>query len=409
MLTLRRSPLWWALLADAVHAVIFIVPLALPVLYGPMNRTVLHDVLIYFDYASRAARGLIPYRDYVVEYPPLALPVLFLPRALTNDFGFYVLFFAAEMLLFDLLVLYLSARCVAERSGVSQIPGRLAWFTLYVAALYPLVAARYDMVPAAIAFAAAVWWFSDRPIAGGIAAAAGTFLKVYPIFIVGPAFLYETMRMSTSRLRGTVAYGGAAALGAAVSWYLGAAAFVRYQAERGLQIETLWAGLLMAVDKVSGVALRWEYKHTSAELVAPGAPVFAALAALLQAAALLLTVWRFHRAAYRDPLRFAGAAVLAFIVPGKVLSPQYLIWLIPFVTVMEGRAGAAARLVFLLSCVATTAVFPWMYVRLVAFDPLPVVLLNIRNALLLLLFMIMVAGPDASPTRSEEAWLARTG
>lgn len=390
----RTDPLWWALLATAAHAVIFVIPLVIPSLYGAMHRTMLYDVLIYFNYANKAAGGAIPYRDYPVEYPPLALAIMFLPRLFTADFGLYVPLFVSQMLLFDFVALYLVARWVAAHDGASEVPRRLGWFTLFVAALYPLMAARYDMAPTAVAFAAAVWWFSGRAVSGAVAAAAGAFLKVYPGVIAAPALVYEAMNTATSRFRGSVVFLVALAAGTVVSWHLGAASVLRYQVERGLQIETVWAGILMGIGKLSGGALRWEYRHTSAELVAPAAHALAVLSVPIQGVAVLLTLWRFTRTGCRDPIRFAGASVLAFILPGKVLSPQYLIWLIPFVASMGGRTGRMGRFVFLLACVTTTFVFPWMYVRLVAFEPWSVVLLNVRNALLVTLFALMVFRQD---------------
>ena len=64
--------------------------------------------------------------------------------------------------------------------GAREVPARLAWYTLFFAALYPVVGSRYDLAPAAVALAGALTWFGGRPVAGGLLTAAGTLLKVFP-------------------------------------------------------------------------------------------------------------------------------------------------------------------------------------------------------------------------------------
>ena len=57
----------------------------------------------------------------------------------------------------------------------------------------------------------------------------------------------------------------------------------------------------------------------------------------------------------------AVAAVAAFVAFSKVLSPQYLLWLIPLVPLVRGRRGVAATLVLTLALVLTQLWFPWHY------------------------------------------------
>ncbi len=63
-------------------------------------------------------------------------------------------------------------------------------------------------------------------------------------------------------------------------------------------------------------------------------------------------------------MRESAAAILAFILFSKVLSPQFLIWLVPFVSVLEGLTGKLARWLFLLCCLLTTLIFPWNFLGL---------------------------------------------
>jgi hypothetical protein len=63
-------------------------------------------------------------------------------------------------------------------------------------------------------------------------------------------------------------------------------------------------------------------------------------------------------------LRYAAASVGAFIVFGKVLSPQFLLWLFPLVPLVAGRRGAIATGLVGLAAVLTQVWFPTRYWQL---------------------------------------------
>jgi hypothetical protein len=115
----------------------------------------------------------------------------------------------------------------------------------------------------------------------------------------------------------------------------------------------------------------------------------------MQVAAVLIVMWRFRRSDASDGLRFSTAAILAFILLGKVLSPQYLIWLFPFVSVLDGFTGNLARKLFLLSCLSTALIYPGPGFRLVLDHQAgAILLLSLRNALLLWLLQVLVFGSE---------------
>jgi hypothetical protein len=80
----------------------------------------------------------------------------------------------------------------------------------------------------------------------------------------------------------------------------------------------------------------------------------------------------------------------------KVLSPQYEIWLLPLLPLCAGGlAGAGLCLLFLASCLLTTGVFPVHYADLLNLrSPGPELLLG-RNALLAVLWVLLLVLPPA--------------
>jgi hypothetical protein len=60
-------------------------------------------------------------------------------------------------------------------------------------------------------------------------------------------------------------------------------------------------------------------------------------------------------------VRYSAAAICAFVALGKVLSPQFLIWLVPLVALVGGRRGLVARRCSSLALVLTQLWFPYRY------------------------------------------------
>jgi hypothetical protein len=138
------------------------------------------------------------------------------------------------------------------------------------------------------------------------------------------------------------------------------------QTTRPLQLETLGSGAMLVLHHVVGVGLTMESSHGSQNL-AGSAPDALAIVQSLVEIVVLLGIWRwFARGpAERDRLfRACAAAVCAFVVFGKVLSPQFLIWLVPLVVLVRGRRGLIACSVLAVCLVLTQLWFPYRYWRL---------------------------------------------
>jgi hypothetical protein len=395
--TLHFTP---TLVTVVAHVVLFVAT-GLLIKYGrhPDLGAATWSYRIYFDYASQAMHGRVPYRDYLVEYPILTFPLFLVPRLFVSDFASYCIAFGAEMLIFDIAAIVLIARHVAKTEGEGRIAARLAWYTVFCVSLAPLLVGRFELAPMVFAFAAARWWFGGMNVLGGLTAGLGFLLKVFPGLVAAPALVWELARLRTSRARGSLAFFLTVAAGMAGWFLLGGSNVLdsfRYHAARGLGIESLYAGALLAWGKLAGIDIPWVIDHKAVHLVPAWGSRLAALASPVQAAAMLLVLFQYRRRGMAEGVRYAGAAILASMITAKVLSPQYLVWLFPFIVVLGGWTGSRARWLFLFACLTTAIIYPGpAFALLLDHQPLAIFLLNLRNVLLLALLVLLLCGPAA--------------
>jgi uncharacterized membrane protein len=134
------------------------------------------------------------------------------------------------------------------------------------------------------------------------------------------------------------------------------------QLDRPLQLESLGGAILIVLHDTAGTTLH-VFTTMSQNLSGPGAHLAATLSSVAQVAALVL-VWALFARGPQTRERLvlsSAAAVVAFVAFGKVLSPQYLVWLVPLVPLVR-RWSAQALLVA--GLVLTQIEFPARYWKL---------------------------------------------
>jgi hypothetical protein len=93
--------------------------------------------------------------------------------------------------------------------------------------------------------------------------------------------------------------------------------------------------------------------------------------------------------------------VAAFIAFGKVLSPQFLIWLLPLVPLVRGRRGLAASAVLAVALVLTQLWFPYRYWRLALHQDSIASWLVFARDLVLVALVLVLAIARREPARSS--------
>ncbi|NEC82705.1 hypothetical protein G3I38_26570, partial [Streptomyces sp. SID7958] len=167
----------------------------------------------------------------------------------------------------------------------------------------------------------------------------------------------------------------------------GAFAFLTFQRDRGTEVESLGA-LVLHVARHFGWDGEVLLNYGSVEFVGPYVGWVSTGALLLSAAGFgWLVLWRL-RATRFAPHTVADAAfvaVLVFVTTSRVISPQYMVWLVGLAAVCLGFRASRMRLpagLVLAACLVTVLEFPVWFAHVVASDRLGIGLLAVRNGLL---------------------------
>ena len=373
------------------------------------------DLSIYYQDSLQLLRGRLPYRDFALEYPPLALLPFALPRLATFglpiDFIGYVWLFLIQNAIFSTLI----ALVIVQIRGLRAAGPALALYALLVAVSAPLLPWRYDLFPALLTVLALLCLLRQRPGWAGIWLGLGVAAKLYPavlLLIFGAYYLAGKNRPALMRL----ALGSAGALAATLLPFVLIApgpllSFLRYHELRGLQLESLPAGAIVLAHVLGMTSARLEFNYGALHVVSPlaGAVLswLPAIFVVLFGAVLASCLARFREeqaaggcVTSESLVAYSVAVLLAFIVTNKVFSPQYLIWLLPFAPLLRLRQASA----LLAICALTIVLFPFDYDHLLGMELLPVLLLNLRNLLVVALLVWLMVDRAPSSWRTALVW-----
>jgi uncharacterized membrane protein len=315
--------------------------------WGFYQHNLILDTVEYYRYGNAIVHGHVPYRDFAVEYPPGALPVFTLPALAYAGFSFYNRAFQILMALCGVGALL--AMTVALRSvgaSVQRTAAALAFAALAPLVLGSVILYRYDLWPTALTVAGLAAILAGRERLGFASLGLGIAAKVFPAVVLPPALVYV---WRTRGRRDAICSALAPVFAVVLVPFLALAPgglwdSVVHQTTRPLQIESLASGLLLAAHQVGGFSITMESSHGSQNLAGSLPHALGTVSTVLLVVALL-AIWV---AAARGPatperlLRYSAASLVAFVALSKVLSPQFLIWLIPIVPLVRGRRGLVA-------------------------------------------------------------------
>jgi hypothetical protein len=382
------------------------------------------DLAIYHEYAQTCRQSSLGtlYSRRSVEYPPLAVLLMLGTDAVARQlpdctalggvfakgdqrpesFASYKLAYRLEMAAVTfatfLLLLYL-VRQYLPHEAPSEWGERLGTFALGVGLLGHFAFDRLDAVLAALMLLAPALLLSRRSFAWSfLVLAAAIAYKVVPaalapLWVLGslPAGVLTAWRGSWRRLLAAAAGRGlllaALTLAFLAPFYLLAGGrslvFVSYHRDRGIECESTYAAVLGVLHHLTGLPTITHPSYGGRDVASSLSPVLTALAPVLTGALVVGATLLFagvHRAGALGPRRPGAPArpahasnaefiasmllvLMIFLLTNKVFSPQFVLWLTPFVPLVP-LAGWRRRLFqagFLGLCLVTYLICPrWM-------------------------------------------------
>lgn len=370
------------------------------------------DLLIYHESARALLRGTWPAVEGRMVYPPLALVPFSLPHLLAAlaghslDLQGYARLWPIVNIGFSVAISLLLSQFSPSFAPPSRT--RLFWYTVFAILSGPILLWKYDLFPTFLTVGAALALWKRRPFTSGLCLGAAIAAKLYPLFLLPVCGLYlwhQEERTQTLRfLLGTAA--------AAVLPFLPFALFqprllwtlLAYHTQRGLEIESLYAGWLALLHHLGLAEARPVLQYGTWDIASPLSALLLRWQPFVFAAVYVGCLWNVRRK-FRQAQALHGrigenllmaallVGVMAFIITGKVFSPQYILWLLPFGTFLRPRH----LLLFLLVVLLTVAEFPFLFDDLTLLKWGPVVIVNLRNTLMIALLVWLVCERPPSP------------
>jgi hypothetical protein len=353
-----------------------------PEVYTGNQLPVTMDPQAYRRWAAEIADAeATPYADVRIEYPPGVLPFIVLPHVIAPSQP-YLLGFVAEMVLIDAVGL-LGLVILARRWG-SEL-GPWLW-VLGLPILGPVSWARLDIIPAV----ATIWVFvaadSTRwGLAGGLAALAA-LTKVYQLFLMPAMWLLSAQRRRL--VIGFLIVAAATVLPFLPVFRDLASSVGGYHLHRGVQAESTW-GNALSIAHLLGYQVSPTFQFGALDLESGVSSLLIAVSTVLSILALVPGILFARVERVRGDAKALAAisfvTLSLLLVTGRVLSPQYLLWVLG-VGAAVGCVSAAplrpAVLALLPASLLTQILYPFLMRQLAWGWPLAVTILTLRNAIL---------------------------
>ncbi len=303
------------------------------------------DVVNFFKQSEALKSGLLPYKDFVFEFPPFALIFFTIPGLFTSDQNTYALLFGIMVIIAIAVAMYYVQR-ICGRIGINRTATTIIFIVL-ILIYFPV--RKYDVFPMCLTIVA-IFYFIERRfgLAYGLAAMA-TLTKIYPGLII---LLFLTINLTEHRddrlkniavgLISCIAIAALAFIPLLVAGVSPAEAlsFLSFHSDRGFQNESLFAVFVASLSMLGLTESHIVFEHDAYDIVGPLTDAVMPYWTAITIVAILSVLFVTARYVMKRHVSEAGwnerslivmslAIIMIFLLVNKVFSTQYLVWIFP--------------------------------------------------------------------------------
>src|SRR5437588_2200645 len=301
---------------------------------------------------------LAPLHALPHEYPLLAI----IPFTLTLlvPYQWFLLEFAVWMTLVAGIIYFILKRSISTGAA-------LAFAFYLVIGNWATALARFDLIPVALTLGAVILAERSRWRWAFALLALAILLKFYALVLIPPLFIAQQLQYRGSkwyalrRWDGMLTFLAVCVVVTSISLVLsvdGTLGPFEYFRDRPVQVETLAAAILW-IGQLAGYQVQYAYTFGSLNVISDLSSKVSLLGTLCFAAGLLYTYWLQLRGKL-DVFTASLLALLISMITGKIFSPQYLMWVAPFIAYI-GKSNWKWLLSWGIVCVLTTSIYPFIY------------------------------------------------
>lgn len=347
------------------------------------------DLKLYFEYSQKLFEGRVPFKDYLIEYPPAAFYLMAVPYFFAKTFPLYKFLFSVFVAINIITV------CIHFFYKKQWLNNAIVFASL-LCLPSEIIYQRIDSFLGVLVFWNIIMLLNKKYIAMGIFLGIAISIKFIPIILI-PLLIIALRKKKI--IYQTLLSWSMTIIILLIPFFLSDAPtqnllnFWTYNQTRGIQLESSWSSLTMVLEN-SKYPVSLHDSHNSLDIQSPYKNMLTKIA-MLSIICYLLFIYYF---AYKKKIKNLAAlyflTLCGFIILNKVFSPQYLLWIVfifPLaIQTFSFKDKCAIILSFLAVLFLTHLILPYYYLDLVALKQSAKILLISRNALLiatLLLFL----------------------
>ena len=301
---------------------------------------------------------LAPLHALPHEYPLLAV----IPFTLTllAPYKWFLLEFAVWMVLVAGVIYSVLKRSMSTSAA-------LAFAFYLVVGNWATALSRFDLIPVGLTLGAVIFAGRSRWRWAFALLALAILLKFYALVLLPPLFIAQQLQYRGSKWYAIRRWDGmltfvvvcvvvtSISLVLSVDGTLGPLAYFR---DRPIQVESLAAAVLW-IGHFAGYHVQYVYTFGSLNAISTLSSKVALLSTLCFVAGLVYTYWLQLRGKL-DVFSASLLALLISMITGKIFSPQYLMWVAPFIAYI-GKSNWKWLVSWGIVCVLTTCIYPFIY------------------------------------------------